>query len=284
MSEATAQQRDFVFAQRNRFKHPLFKAEKFCRGYAWDWIVANAVWREDGHPVEIKGQIVRLDRGQLSYSVRFMAEAWRWDKAAVSRFITRLKTEAMIETHTETGQMIITVCNYDKYQSRSGITETTPETGSETAARQHRDSSETKKNKDNKDNKDSDDDSRADQKSKNLFEEVTELLRIDTARNQNWFLRADIITELEQTHGRDIVLEAAGQVARSGKKISTPAYLRRVCETITEARQPVPSGTGSPASGPTDETPDDTLARLRAKGLLDDDQPSDEPKQEACNG
>lgn len=283
MSASTPQQRDFVFAQRDRFKHPLFKAEKFCRGYAWDWIVANAVWREDGHPVEIKGQIVRLNRGQLSYSVRFMAEAWRWDKAAVSRFIARLKTEAMIETHTDTGQMVITVCNYDKYQSRAGLTETAPETASETGARQHRDSTETKKNKDNKDNKDSDDDSRADQKSKNLFEEVTSILGIDTARNQNWFIRADIITELGETYGRDTVLDAAHQVARSGKTIKSPAYLREVCVTLTEARQPVPSGKGSPPSVPSDETPEETLARLRAKGLLDDDQPGEEPK-EACHG
>lgn len=283
MSASTTQQRDFVFAQRDRFKHPLFKAEKFCRGYAWDWIVANAVWREDGHPVEIKGQIVRLNRGQLSYSVRFMAEAWRWDKAAVSRFIARLKTEAMIETHTDTGQMVITVCNYDKYQSRAGLTETAPETASETGARQHRDSTETKKNKDNKDNKDSDDDSRADQKSKNLFEDVTAILGIDTARNQNWFIRADIITELGETYGRDTVLDAAHQVARSGKTIKSPAYLREVCLTLTEARQPVPSGKGSPPSVPSDETPEETLARLRAKGLLDDDHPGEEQK-EACHG
>lgn len=128
-----------------------------------------------------------------------------------------------------------------------------------------------------------DDDSRADQKSKNLFEEVTSILGIDTARNQNWFIRADIITELGETYGRDTVLDAAHQVARSGKTIKSPAYLREVCVTLTEARQPVPSSKGSPPSVPSDETPEETLARLRAKGLLDDDQPGEEPK-EACHG
>jgi len=290
MSEASTQQRDFVFAQRNRFKHPLFKAEKFCRGYAWDWIVANAVWRENGHQVEIKGQIVRLNRGQLSYSVRFMAEAWRWDKAAVSRFITRLKTEAMIETHTETGQMIITVCNYDKYQSRSGITETATETGSETGARQHRDSTETKKNKDNKDNKDSVVVSRADENPKTLLEEVTEIAEIDVGKQQSWFHQASIISELEQKHGRETVLAAARRgrdsAAASGSVMGSPRYLIPICQTIeAERNRPAPSGTGSPPSGPSDETPEDILARLRAKGLLDeDDHPSDEPQQEDCHG
>ena len=284
MSASTTQQSDFVFAQRKRFKHPLFKSEKFCRGYAWDWIVANAVWHEDGHPVEINGQIVRLKRGQLSHSVRFMAEAWRWDKAAVSRFIARLKTEAMIETHTETGQTIITVCNYDKYQSRAGLTETAPDTASETGARQQRDSSETNKNKDNKDNKDSVVVSR-EAGNKNLFEEVTELLDIDVSRNQSWFTRADIITELGQHHGRDTVLEAARRARisadQSGKPIGSPAYLRTICQNIeTEKNRPVPTGTGSPQSGPADETPEQTLARLKALGLYRDD----EDQEEACHG
>ncbi|MAX82373.1 MAG: hypothetical protein CL843_19615 [Crocinitomicaceae bacterium] len=285
MNDKTTQQRDFVFAQRDRFKHPLFKAEKFCRGYAWDWIVANAVWREDGHPVEIKGQIVRLNRGQLSYSVRFMAEAWRWDKAAVSRFITRLKTEAMIETHTETGQMVITVCNYDKYQSRAGLTETAPETASETGARQHRDSSETKKNKDNKDNKDSVVDSRTDQNSKTLLEEVTEIAGIDVSKQQQWWHQAGIIGHLEELHGRDTVLAAARRgrdsAAAAGSVMGSPRYLIPICQTIeAEKSRPAPSGTGSPPSGPTDETLEQRLARLKEGGYLDDD----ETEGEACHG
>lgn len=283
MSTSTTQQGDFVFAQRDRFEHHLFRAEKFCRGYAWDWLVAEARWKDATKPIDLKGTKVWLKRGQLTHSTRHIAKVWNWDKAAVSRFIARLKTEAMIETSTEAGQMVITICNYDRYQSVDTGPETATDTQADTAARQQRDSTETNKNKDNKDNKDSDDDSRADQKSKNLFEEVTEVIGIDTSRNQNWFIRADIITELEQIYGRDTVLEAAGQVARSGKKISTPAYLRRVCETITEARQPVPSGTGSPASGPTDETPEQAVAELRKLGLLDDD-PSEEPEKEAFHG
>lgn len=139
----------FVKSQRSRFKHPLFKSQKFCRGYAWDWVVAHAVYKN--HDIEVKGKIVTLHRGQLSYSIRYMAKAWNWDKAAVSRFIARLKTETMIETETETGQLIVTVCNYDKYQDDQSTTETATETGNDTEVRQQRDSSETNKKKDKKD-------------------------------------------------------------------------------------------------------------------------------------
>lgn len=138
----------YTKAYRKRFKHPLFKSQKFCRGYAWDWLVSHAVYKD--HEIEVKGKIVTINRGQLSYSIRYMAEAWNWDKAAVSRLLTRFKTEAMIETSTETGQIIITICNYEEYQGADILTETASETISETAPRQHRDSTETNKNKDKK--------------------------------------------------------------------------------------------------------------------------------------
>jgi hypothetical protein len=136
---------------RSRFEHHLFAKEKFCRGYAWDWLVDHAAFKPLS--VDVSGRTVELQRGQLCYSIRFLAKAWNWDKAAVSRFLTRLKTETMIETHTETGQTIITICNYEKFNAIEPETETGAETPPETEARQQRDSSETNKKKYKKDKK-----------------------------------------------------------------------------------------------------------------------------------
>lgn len=136
----------YVRAQRARFNHHLFAKQKFCRGYAWDWMIAQARFTDT--QVSINGKTVVLRRGQFSHSIRFMAEAWNWDKAAVDRFIARLKTEAMIETGTETGQLVVTICNYDEYQADQKDIGTPNETAIETGARQERDRSETKKNKD----------------------------------------------------------------------------------------------------------------------------------------
>lgn len=131
----------YVRAQRARFSHHLFAREKFCRGYAWDWMVAQARFADGS--VSIAGKTVPLKRGQFSHSIRFMAEAWNWDKAAVSRFIARLKSETMIETDTETGQVIVTICNYDEYQADAKQAETLEDP----EPRQQRDSSETKNKK-----------------------------------------------------------------------------------------------------------------------------------------
>jgi len=125
-------------------EHPLFGKEPYSRRDAWCWLIENARFR-DGR-ANVSGKVIPLRRGQLSFSVRFLAQKWRWDKGRVERFLKRLKTEAMIETHNETGQNIITICNYDKYQLIPNYAETQSETGNGTQTGQGRDGSGTKKN------------------------------------------------------------------------------------------------------------------------------------------
>lgn len=126
--------------ERGWMEHPVFGNAPYSKREAWAYLIENAAWK----PVrfDIRGQIVLIERGQFATSVRRLAAAWDWDKAAVSRFLTRLKTETMIETSTETGQIIITVCNYDVYQASPAESETPSETESETPARQQRDTKE----------------------------------------------------------------------------------------------------------------------------------------------
>jgi hypothetical protein len=87
---------------------------RFSRRDAWIWLIKEAAMPP--RRFDIKGKTVELQRGQLTASVRDMADAWGWGKHAVERFITRLKTETMIGTESETGQLVITICNYDKHQ------------------------------------------------------------------------------------------------------------------------------------------------------------------------
>lgn len=101
--------------------HRIFSAEPFNRRDAWQWLISNASFA----PVQIyiAGKLIILQRGQLTHSQRFLAKAWGWDKEKVRRFTTILKSEAMIEAVNEAGQMIITICNYDKYQDPYNLRE-----------------------------------------------------------------------------------------------------------------------------------------------------------------
>lgn len=119
--------------------NPVFASEPYSRAQAWEWMIAEAAWKDTR--TVIGGKTVVIKRGQFSHSIRYIAKAWKWQKSTVDRFITRLKTETMVGTETGQGQVVITICNYDIYQSSPD------EGGTETGHRlgQQRDSSGTEK-------------------------------------------------------------------------------------------------------------------------------------------
>lgn len=129
----------FVAIYREMTEHHLFAGDSARLG-AWTWLVAKACWRPT--KFNVNGKTITLDRGQFCTSMRDLAEAWGWSKSSVERFLTRLKTETMIETHTGTGRLIVTICNYSKYQDVSEQAGTATGTPTGTAAGQQRDTKE----------------------------------------------------------------------------------------------------------------------------------------------
>ena len=104
----------FYLMHRGWMDHPLFPREPLCRRAAWVWLIEQACWRD--HRINIKGRAVTLKRGQLSYSTRFLAEAWNWSEARVRRFLARLERDGAIDAVTDAGQTVITIRHYSKYQ------------------------------------------------------------------------------------------------------------------------------------------------------------------------
>ena len=129
--------------------HPIFGNDPFTKREAWEWMIAAAVYSNEGILIEIKGRECLLMRGQLSYSLTFLAKAWGWDDSMVDRFIKKLQRNGMIEIESEVGQNIITICNYEEYQKPYESTERT----NEGSSRQQRDKSESNNKKEKKGNK-----------------------------------------------------------------------------------------------------------------------------------
>jgi hypothetical protein len=102
----------YVHAHRRALHHPAFRNQSEALSFVWLTMLAS--WRQT--KVRYKGRIIVLERGQLAMSIRDMAVALDRQKGWVERFLTRLKTETMIETCSETGLLVITICNYDVYQ------------------------------------------------------------------------------------------------------------------------------------------------------------------------
>ena len=128
----------FYLMHRGWQDQPLFGNDAFDRRSAFVWLIENANFADKD--INVNGKTITVKRGQICASLRFMAKAWKWDLAKVCRFIKRAEVEKIIDTTTDTGQTIITICNYEKYQTPKREADTP----SDTPARQQRDSSETK--------------------------------------------------------------------------------------------------------------------------------------------
>jgi hypothetical protein len=104
---------------------------------AWLWLLENATWKETSRWNK-KGEEIILQPGQIHVSLRSLSTAWGWSKSKVERFLGRL--ERVKKAGQQTGQsgIVLTIENWDKYQS----TETATGTASETAAGQPRDTQE----------------------------------------------------------------------------------------------------------------------------------------------
>ena len=97
------------------FDHPVVGVRgKFSRTEAWIWLLREAAYRP--HSVGRGTSTIDLQRGQLAHSIRFMAQAWRWPRSNVHRFLECLKTGTLIGTEPGTAVVVITICKYDEYQ------------------------------------------------------------------------------------------------------------------------------------------------------------------------
>ena len=130
----------FVQINRAIWSNVDFEDGEMTQREAFMWMIAHAAWKPT--PARVGKIRVDLERGQLAYSVRFMAEKFGWSKSRVHRFLGALENRDSIGTASGTGVCVITICNYDKYQlggNKIG-------TADDAEAGQQRDSSGTKKN------------------------------------------------------------------------------------------------------------------------------------------
>lgn len=94
--------------------HPIFKGHPE-RLAVWLWLLDNAVWQDTPH--DIKGKSITVKRGSVCASERRIATEVGVGYQVVRTFLARLKTEHMINAEVTHGRNVITLCNYEKYQT-----------------------------------------------------------------------------------------------------------------------------------------------------------------------
>ena len=115
----------YIPISRRLFEHQLWCEERvFSRFEAWLDILQSARF-EDTKQL-IGNRLIEVKRGQMLVSLRFLAGRWQWSTKKVNAFLDLLIQDKMIikETPKETGQTVITICNYDKYNFSTAEEET----------------------------------------------------------------------------------------------------------------------------------------------------------------
>lgn len=110
----------YVAISRELFDHPAFAPDPYSEREAWAWMIAAAAWKPS--KVRVGRKVFNLRRGQLVFAERFLADKWGWTKSKVRRFLQRLSKNCdesgpMVNLTADREATLITICNYDKYQS-----------------------------------------------------------------------------------------------------------------------------------------------------------------------
>ena len=116
MSKSNNTSSGFVKLSRGFFDHYLWSETRtFSKAEAFLDLIQRASFAE--HKQLIDGQLITLERGQQIASVRYLAKRWAWSKGKVERFLDGLAHDQMVNRKTGHGQTILTLCNYDAYNS-----------------------------------------------------------------------------------------------------------------------------------------------------------------------
>lgn len=133
----------WVKLHRDIDEHWLWSDKPFTKGQAWIDLIIYARFSDEPKSIMIKGKLYEIKRGQQSRSEKTLADTWGWSRNKVRRFLSRLKTEHMVEQHSDNKTSIITILNYDKYQSAQISQGTANETALGTPTKQHPNTDET---------------------------------------------------------------------------------------------------------------------------------------------
>lgn len=110
--------------------HWVWECE-YSQGQAWIDLLCHACHKDN--TLTIKGQLIRLKRGDQARSEVTLSKTWKWSRNKVRRFLKNLENDSMIERKTTHLTSIISICNYDNFQSRDTSVGTANDTSVGTA-------------------------------------------------------------------------------------------------------------------------------------------------------
>lgn len=120
----------YYLMHRGWMEHHLFENARYSEREAWCWLIENASFAPS--KMRHHREVIAMGRGDIPTSYRKLSDKWKWSVNTVRGFLAMLIADGMISVKTDTGFLVITICNYDKYQFTEKKADTTPDTHPDT--------------------------------------------------------------------------------------------------------------------------------------------------------
>ena len=109
----------WISIDRSIQNHWLFKEKRtFSKFEACIYLLMEA--NHSKAKVPIGNQIVTVERGQRLTSILTLSDLFNWSRFKVKTFLDLLESDGMLEVKTTSKYALITIVNYDFYQSEQG--------------------------------------------------------------------------------------------------------------------------------------------------------------------
>ncbi len=105
----------WIRLHRSSFDNRLYFSEPFTRWQAWCDLLLLANHKEGW--LRKRGIREKISRGQTGFSMVELAKRWRWSKGKVIRFLNELEIDKQIVLQKTNITTLISIVNYEMYQS-----------------------------------------------------------------------------------------------------------------------------------------------------------------------
>lgn len=136
----------FLMLDRGIMDHWIYSKEPFDECHAWIDLLLLA--NIEDKKTSYKGGIIICKRGDVNYSISWLAKRWGWSRDKARRFLNILEIDGMVTVNATTNRTTITIEKYDDYN----IPPTTGKATNRQRVRQRADSEPTQLNNDNNEN------------------------------------------------------------------------------------------------------------------------------------
>ena len=117
------QSKGWVKLWREQFTHEVSERKPWCDGYAWSYLYSQANYKPG--VMNFRNQYIPVERGQFITSILKLHQTFGWSRRRTIAYIISLSQRQMLTYRTTNRFIMITICNYEKFQGTEDENETT---------------------------------------------------------------------------------------------------------------------------------------------------------------